>query len=107
MLSAISPMALAALSDDPMFQLAKAWRYNQIFVGRPDTMLERRPSARKIGTGQRLRIGYLSSDLREHAVGFALSEEDSQRLLDRLKDEKLELFYIKVPLEMGFVGKGP
>jgi predicted O-linked N-acetylglucosamine transferase (SPINDLY family) len=44
MLSAISPMALAALSDDPMFQLAKAWRYNQTFVGRPDTMLERRPS---------------------------------------------------------------
>ena len=74
MLSAISPMALAALSDDPMFQLAKAWRYNQTFVGRPDTMLERRPCARKIGTGQRLRIGYLSSDLREHAVGFALSE---------------------------------
>jgi predicted O-linked N-acetylglucosamine transferase (SPINDLY family) len=74
MLNAISPMALAALSDDPMFQLAKAWRYNQTFVGRPDTMLERRPCARKIGTGQRLRIGYLSSDLREHAVGFALSE---------------------------------
>ncbi|MDB5733328.1 MAG: domain protein component of TonB system, partial [Variovorax sp.] len=74
LLNAISPMAIAALSDDPMFQLAKAYRYNQSFVGRPETMLERRASARKIGTGQRLRIGYLSSDLREHAVGFALSE---------------------------------
>ncbi|MDB5641141.1 MAG: domain protein component of TonB system [Hyphomicrobiales bacterium] len=74
MLNAISPMALAALSDDPMFQLAKAWRYNQSFVGRPETLHPVRPSARKIGSGQPLRIGYLSSDLREHAVGFALSE---------------------------------
>ncbi|MDB5543104.1 MAG: domain protein component of TonB system [Hyphomicrobiales bacterium] len=74
MLTAISPMALAALSDDPMFQLAKAWRYNKTSIGRPETTLEPRASARKIGTGQRLRIGYLSSDLREHAVGFALSE---------------------------------
>jgi PII-like signaling protein len=40
-------------------------------------------------------------------VGFALAEEEAQRLLDRLKDEKLELFYLKVPLEMGFVGKAP
>jgi PII-like signaling protein len=37
-------------------------------------------------------------------VGFALSEADAQRLLDHLAGEKLELFYLKVPLEMGVVG---
>jgi predicted O-linked N-acetylglucosamine transferase (SPINDLY family) len=74
MLTAISPMALAAFSDDPMFQLAKAWHYNKTFVGRPEAVFPRRGSAKKIGAGKRLRIGYLSSDLREHAVGFALSE---------------------------------
>ena len=68
-------MALAAYADDPMFQLAKACRYNQSFVGRPDTSAVARPSVkRKIGTGERLRIGYVSSDLRDHAVGFALRE---------------------------------
>ena len=39
-------------------------------------------------------------------VGFALTEEEAQRLLAHLADDKLELFYIKVPLEMGVVG-GP
>jgi PII-like signaling protein len=38
-------------------------------------------------------------------VGFALGEDEAERLLARLADEKLELFYIKLPLEMGFVGK--
>lgn len=40
-------------------------------------------------------------------VGFALTEEEAQRLLAHLAGEKLELFYIKVPLEMGVVGNGP
>jgi PII-like signaling protein len=40
-------------------------------------------------------------------VGFALSEEDAKRLLDHLACEKLGLFYIKVPLEMGVVGDSP
>jgi uncharacterized protein len=39
-------------------------------------------------------------------VGFALTEDEAQRLLDHLASEKLELFYLKVPLEMGVVGNG-
>ena len=75
LIDAISPMSLAAFADDPMFQLAKAYRYNLSFVGRPDTRgFARVAVKRKTGTGQRLRIGYVSSDLRDHAVGFALSE---------------------------------
>jgi hypothetical protein len=37
-------------------------------------------------------------------VGFALTEEEAQKLLALLAGEKLRMFYIRVPLEMGFVG---
>jgi PII-like signaling protein len=39
-------------------------------------------------------------------VGFALTEQEAQTLLARLATEQLELFYIKLPLEMGVVGNG-
>ena len=37
-------------------------------------------------------------------VGFALTDVEAQRFLEHLADEKLRLFYIKLPLEMGVVG---
>jgi PII-like signaling protein len=40
-------------------------------------------------------------------VGFALTEEEAQTLLAHLAGEKLRMFYIKVPLEMGVVGDEP
>jgi len=40
-------------------------------------------------------------------VGFALTEHEAQSLLAHLAGEKLKLFYIKVPLEMGVVGEAP
>jgi predicted O-linked N-acetylglucosamine transferase (SPINDLY family) len=74
-LDALSPLTLACFSDDPIFQLAKAHRYCKSLVGRPDIAGFARPAVRqKTGTGQKLRIGYVSSDLRDHAVGFALRE---------------------------------
>lgn len=75
MIDAMSPLTLACYSDDPMFQLAKAYRYNRSLVGRVETNeLQRRIPKQKTGTGERLRVGYVSSDLRDHAVGFALRE---------------------------------
>ncbi|CAN7624921.1 glycosyl transferase [Pararhizobium sp. LjRoot255] len=75
LLDAMSPLTLACYSDDPLFQLAKAYRYNKSFVGRPDTSgFARKTPKQKSGTGERLRVGYVSSDLRDHAVGFALRE---------------------------------
>ena len=75
MLDAISPISLAAYADDPMFQLAKAHMFNKTSVGRPEPGPIGPPAPRrKVGTGKRLRVGYVSSDLREHAVGFALCE---------------------------------
>lgn len=75
LLDALSPLTLACYSDDPVFQLAKAYRYCKSLVGRPDlTGFGTVSPRRKTGTGQRLRVGYVSSDLRDHAVGFALRE---------------------------------
>ena len=40
-------------------------------------------------------------------VGFALTELEAQSFLEHLAGEKLELLYVKVPLEMGVVGGQP
>lgn len=75
LLESMSPLTLACFSDDPLFQLAKAYRYNKSLMGRPDQIaFPLRKPRLKTATGERLRIGYVSSDLRDHAVGFALSE---------------------------------
>lgn len=72
---AMSPMTIACYADDPLFQLGKAYRYGKKLVGRPDiTDLPRGQVRKKLEAGERIRVGYLSSDLREHAVGFALCE---------------------------------
>jgi predicted O-linked N-acetylglucosamine transferase (SPINDLY family) len=68
----MSPLSAAAYADDPLLQLALAGHYNRLDVGTPDGAMFSWPKAsEKISP---LRIGYLSSDLREHAVGFLMSE---------------------------------
>lgn len=75
MMQSMSPLTLGCYSDDPMFQLARAREYHKGFVGRLDTRnFPRNAVKHKTGTGERLRVGYVSSDLRDHAVGFALRE---------------------------------
>ncbi len=75
MIDSMSPLTLGCYADDPMFQLARAYEYNKSFVGRLDLRnFPRKTVKQKTGTGQRLRVGYVSSDLRDHAVGFALRE---------------------------------
>lgn len=75
-MDAMSAMSIACYADDPLFQMAKAHRYCRQTIGRPDDLgaFERKAARQKTGTGERLRVGYVSSDLRQHAVGFALSE---------------------------------
>ncbi|WP_119257688.1 glycosyl transferase [Shinella zoogloeoides] len=75
-MDAMSAMSIACYADDPLFQMAKAHRYCRQTIGRPDDLsaFERKAVRRETGTGERLRVGYVSSDLRQHAVGFALSE---------------------------------
>jgi len=71
LLSGIGPLSAAAHADDPMFHLAAAWNESRLCFGAPAPLAEtRRKPAKRHG---RLKIGYLSSDLREHAVGFLMA----------------------------------
>jgi predicted O-linked N-acetylglucosamine transferase (SPINDLY family) len=73
--SGISPLSLANYADEPIFQLSRAWKYNKDCIKPPAN-----PRSLKIHTPglerqrSKLRIGYVSSDFREHAVGFAMTE---------------------------------
>jgi predicted O-linked N-acetylglucosamine transferase (SPINDLY family) len=86
LLNHIDPLALECLADDPIFQLAKAYHHGKSSVGipkaasRPQSITNRRDP-------HRLRIGYVSSDLRGHAVGFAMTDVVEQH--DR---ENFEIF---------------
>jgi predicted O-linked N-acetylglucosamine transferase (SPINDLY family) len=66
----LSPLSAAALADDPLLQLAVACHYNRSDVGVP----EERASLSVTAGARPLRVGYLSSDLREHAVGYLMTE---------------------------------
>ena len=71
LLAGVSSLSLQCLADDPMFQLATAYQYGKESVG----MLSPMPHTPANRADQpRLRIGYVSSDFREHAVGFAMTD---------------------------------
>ena len=75
LLSGISPLSIDAYTDDPMFQLAISHHYNLRDVGAPVAdIITTHWAARNGDKTQRLRIGYLSSDLREHAIGHLMYE---------------------------------
>ena len=73
LMEGMSPLSAAAYTDDPLLQLAMAWNYNRLDVGAPpaESMVSLAKPARTSGP---LKIGYLSSDLREHALGYLLTE---------------------------------
>lgn len=72
LMGGMSPLSVAAYTDDPLLHLAIGWQYNKVDVGAPATpMITDHAAALKPGP---LRIGYLSSDLREHAVGHLMAE---------------------------------
>ena len=68
----LSPLSAAAYTDDPLLHLALAAYYNQHDVGTPATGVI--TSHRAMRNGGKLRIGYLSSDMRSHAVGHLMAE---------------------------------
>lgn len=96
LLAGMSPLSAAAYADDPLLQLAIADRYNKDDVGSPEAALADWPAAR--GHDGPLRIGYLSSDLREHAMGYLLTEVFG--LHDRAKVEVFA-YYCGIPSEDG------
>lgn len=76
LLRRIAPLSMACLADDPWMQLAVAAAHMREDVGLPASFrTEADFAARRTGIpGRRLRIGYLSSDLREHAIGSLMAE---------------------------------
>jgi predicted O-linked N-acetylglucosamine transferase (SPINDLY family) len=71
----VSPLSLAAHVDDPIFQLANAHHYNKHDVLKGEAPIPERtwPALRR-RRRDRLKVGYVSSDLREHAIGFLTAE---------------------------------
>jgi predicted O-linked N-acetylglucosamine transferase (SPINDLY family) len=71
----VSPLSMAAYTDDPLLQLAAAKRYVEAAVNEtqdaPDA--DRRDAAIDLSE-RRIRVGYVSSDLREHAIGYLMAE---------------------------------
>jgi predicted O-linked N-acetylglucosamine transferase (SPINDLY family) len=75
LLTGISPLSLAYLTDDPIFQLGAAYHHAKINIGIQNPL--QNPRANTIARQRdslKLRIGYVSSDLRGHAVGFAMTD---------------------------------
>jgi predicted O-linked N-acetylglucosamine transferase (SPINDLY family) len=72
MMRGMSPLSANAYTDDPMLHLALAAHCNRCDVGTPATGVI--TSHRATRSSDRLRIGYLSSDLRGHAVGHLMAE---------------------------------
>lgn len=71
----IHPLSMAVYTDDPLLQLAAADRYvrQSAFEGPQDPQFDRRHAATDISV-RRPRIGYVSSDLRDHAIGYLMAE---------------------------------
>jgi predicted O-linked N-acetylglucosamine transferase (SPINDLY family) len=75
LMSGIHPLSMAAYTDDPLLQLATSVQHVKDLVLDPptDNPADRRHAAIDL-KGRRLRIGYVSSDLRDHAVGYLMAE---------------------------------
>ena len=69
---AMLPLSVAAYADDPLLQLASAWEHWR--ASTPVAPALRRPGGSGAQSPEKLRIGYLSSDLCSHAVGYLVPE---------------------------------
>jgi predicted O-linked N-acetylglucosamine transferase (SPINDLY family) len=86
-LRAMHPLSMAAYSDDPLLQLAAAARYVADSIREePGGTADRRHAPIELN-GRRLRVGYVSSDLRDHAVGYLMAE-----LFELHDRSKIEVF---------------
>ena len=75
LLEAAHPMSVQAYTDDPMFQLASSHHFYRHNVADWSTPFSAGGWARpERPRSDRLRIGYVSSDLRSHAVGYLTTE---------------------------------
>ena len=72
----IHPLSLAAYSDDPLFPAgfsSPLFPSHSLTTVPPQFASDRRNAPIELDS-RRLRIGYLSSDLRDHAIGYLMAE---------------------------------
>jgi predicted O-linked N-acetylglucosamine transferase (SPINDLY family) len=96
MLRRFHPLSVAAFTDDPYLQLATAQAYAKRLLaheGAYARALDRRTAP--IGEGRRLRVGFVSSDLRDHAIGYLLTE--FFEVMDRGRIEVFAYFIGQAP----------
>jgi predicted O-linked N-acetylglucosamine transferase (SPINDLY family) len=89
------PLSACAYADDPLLQLGLADHYVQALTqGDIPAASDRREAP--IERGRRLRIGYVSSDLRAHAVGYLMAN-----LFEAHDREAIEVFvyYCGIPAD--------
>lgn len=72
LVSRLHPLSLCAYTDDPLFQLAASERYVRTMAPIEDRITRYDRRSAPIEMNRRLRIGYVSSDLRHHAVGYLM-----------------------------------
>src|SRR6267154_1295527 len=84
----IHPLSMSVYTDDPLLQLASAHRYvkSSAFEGPQNPDSDRRHAAIDL-SARRLRVGYISSDLRDHAIGYLMAE-----LFERHGKSEIEVF---------------
>lgn len=75
LLEGTNPLSMAVYTDDPLLQLASGYRYvkRAAWDGPHDGQSDRRHAEIDL-SGRRPRIGYVSSDLRDHAIGYLMAE---------------------------------
>jgi predicted O-linked N-acetylglucosamine transferase (SPINDLY family) len=73
-ISRFHPLSTCAYADDPLLQLATAHRYVEALapIESISSHADRRDAS--IDINRRLKIGYVSSDLRGHAVGYLMAQ---------------------------------
>ena len=98
LLRRIAPLSMACHADDPMMQLAVAHAHVTQDHGAPDRFRTTADFAGRIGEvpARRLRVGYLSSDLRDHGIGSLMAGMFA--LHDRSRVEVFA-YYCGVPQE--------
>ena len=74
LLRGISPLSLLAYTDDPLLQLALAHHAARQLVDEGQDLARHDRRLAAIEPGRRLRVGYVSSDLRDHAIGYLMAE---------------------------------
>ena len=96
LLKSTGPLSMLVYTDDPLLQLGSAWNYNRNFVGYSPVDFQQKHRDRAGTRPKKLRIGYVSSDLRHHAIGFIMAE-----MFEHHDRSKFEVFayYCGIPHE--------